>query len=334
MEILLASQFQPYSRAADRQSFTSLRPSVAHMLAEALTPSPLPGGEGRVLSLSSLFFDPGDKTEQEMIYSRQLNADEVYDRIIASKHKEVLSPNLPLYDRLPSVDGYDGGLLPTRTYAEFVKQFAQTPGGGVDGRLREFLKGVPDDEWLDQMAVRYLIADKTQDVFIDGVYYDLLFSRPITSSIAISLTPYASTSLGLVMSVEGANAGDAIASATVRFDDGSTQTFDIRAGEPVSPAINIMLAWDGRKTPASINLAGVGDPRGLTLRGITSIDDTDTSFLSQFVMGSDEMKLSHSGDAKIYRALEGCAARGFQRRRSDDHCIRAGAGGSAGKCAI
>jgi hypothetical protein len=306
IELLLASQFQPYSRAADRQSFTSLRPSVAHLLANTLTPYPLPVGEGRVLALSSLFFDPGDKTEQEMIYSRQLSDDEVYDRIIASKHKEVLSPNLPLFNRLPSVDGYDGGLLPTRRYAEFVKQFAQTPGGSMDGRLREFLKGVPDDIWLDQMAVRYLIADKTLDVFINGVYYDLLFSRPISNGIAISLTPYASTSLGLVLSAENASAGDAVANATVTFNDGSAQSFDVRASEPVSPAFNAVLAWDGRRTPIQINLIRPGDrtrPDELHLRGITSIDATDESFLSQFVMGSDAMRLAHSGDVKIYERL-------------------------------
>jgi hypothetical protein len=301
IELLLASQFQPYSRAADRQAFTSLRPSVAHMLSEpAMT-------EGRVLALSSLFFDPGDKVEQELIYGQQLSADEVYDRIITSKHKEVLSPNLPLRDRLPSVDGYDGGLLPTRKYAEFVKQFAQTPGGGVDGRLREFLKGVPDEKWLDQMAVRYLIADKTQDVFIDGVYYDLLFSRPISSSVVISLTPYASTSLGLVLSAEGASAGDAVANATVTFDDGSPQSFEVRASEPVSPAFHATLTWIGRKSPNRIELIRLGDltrPDDLTLRGITSIDATDKSFLSQFVLGSDAMRLSHSGDVKIYERLK------------------------------
>jgi FtsH-binding integral membrane protein len=306
MELLLASQFQPYSRAADRQALTSLRPSVAHLLADA--PTPLPQGEGRVLALSSLFFDPGDKIEQEMIYGQQLSADEVYDRIIASKHKEVLSPNLPLYFRLPSVDGYDGGLLPTRHYAEFVKQFAQTPAGGVDGRLREFLKGVPADPWLDQMAVRSLIADKTQDVFIAGVYYDLLFSRPITGSVAISLAPFASTSLGLVLSAANASAGDAVATATVQFDDGSAQTFDVRATEPVSPAFHTVLAWDGRKTPVDLNLTGLTPSlraglSGLALRGLTSIDATDNSFLSQFVLGSDAMRLTHSGDVKLYERL-------------------------------
>ncbi len=297
-EMLLAAQFQPYSRAADRQAFTSLRPSVAHMLSE---PAMI---EARILALSSLFFDPGDKAEQELIYGLQLSADEVYDRIIASKHKEVFSPNLPLYYRLPSVDGYDGGLLPTRRYAEFVKQFAQTPAGGVDGRLREFLRGVPDDIWLDQMAVRYLIADKTQDVFIDGVYYDLLFSRPITQAVTISLTPYASTAIGLVLRAERANAGDVIGNAQVTFDDDSEQSFEIRATEPVSPAFNVLLLWDGRKTPVALTLKGLRNLPGLQLAGLTSIDATDKSFLSQFVWGSDALRLSHSGDVKIYERLK------------------------------
>jgi hypothetical protein len=308
-ELLIASQFQPYSRASDQQALTSLRPSTAHLLAEQ-TPTPMvPGGPqvpspsargGRILALSSLFFDPGDKIEQEMIFAGQLSADEVYDRIIASKHKEVLSPNLSLYYRLPSVDGYDGGLLPTRRYVDFVTQFASTPTGSVDGRLREFLKGVPADKWLSQMGVRYLIADKTQDVFVEGVYYDLLFSAPITSGLSITLIPFASTALGVVMSADGAQAGDLVATAEVTFDDGSAQSFDIRASVPVTPFFSARLDWGERRTPIALNLSGLGDLTGLTLRGLTSIDATDGSFLSQMVRGDHNMRLVHSGDVKIY----------------------------------
>jgi hypothetical protein len=306
-ELLLASQFQPYSRAADRQALTSLRPATAQLLADAL-PSPAWGGVeggGRVLALSSLFFDPGDKTEQEMIYSSQLSADEVYDRIIASKQKEILSPNLPLYYRLPSVDGYDGGLLPLLRYAEFVKQFTSTSTGTVDGRLREFLKGVPANEWLDKMAVRYVIADKTQDVFIDGVYYDLLFSEPVRGVVTTPLQPYESTALGLVLSAPGAKPNDQLATARVQFDDGSEQTFDIRATEAVTqPYFGLRLEWEGRKTPTQLNLTGLKDMSGLTLRGLTSIDDSDKTFLPQMVTGGHDMRVVHSGDVKIYENLK------------------------------
>ncbi len=300
LELLVASQFQPYARAADRQALTSLRPATAHLLAESELGAMR---TGRILALSSLFFDPGDKAEQELIFGASLNADETYDRLIAAKHKEIMSPNLSLYYRLPSVDGYDGGLLPTRRYAEFARQFAATPTGAVDGRLREFLAGPPANQWLEQMAVRYLIADKTQDVFIDGVYYDLLFSASLTpAAVEIPLREFSSTALGLVLSAEDAQAGQVIAAAEVRFSDGDAQAFEIRAAEPLTPYFGARLTWAGRKTPQAVAFRGLANARA-TLRGLTSIDQTDGTFLSQMATGDHVMRLIHSGDVKIYENL-------------------------------
>ncbi|GIV84261.1 MAG: hypothetical protein KatS3mg052_1268 [Candidatus Roseilinea sp.] len=303
LELLAASQFQPYARAADRQALTSLRPATAHLLAESELGAMR---TGRILALSSLFFDPGDKAEQELTFGASLNADETYDRLIAAKHKEILSPNLSLYYRLPSVDGYDGGLLPTRRYAAFVRQFAAMPAGTVDGRLREFLAGPPANRWLEQMAVHYLIADKTQDVFLDGVYYDLLFSVPITPiTTGIPLRAFRSTALGLVLSAENARAGEAIATAEVRFSSGEIRTFAIRAGEPLTPYFGTRLQWEGRKTPLVISLRSLPSADGarITLRGMTGIDETDGTFQSQMVTGDHDMRLIHSGDVKIYRNM-------------------------------
>lgn len=301
-ELLIASQFQPYARAADRQALTSLQPATAHLLA-ARSVGTMAGAaaDGRILALSSLVFDPGDKAEQEMIYGSQLSADELYDRLIATKHREILSPNLPLYYRLPSVDGYDGGLLPTRRYVEFVRQFADMPTGAVDGRLREFLTGVPAADWLERMAVRYLIADKTQDVFFDGVYYDLLFSVPVSpTGVDVPLRSFASTALGLVLSAEGAPAGSAVASAELTFDDGSAQAFTVRSGESPSPYFNARLAWQGRKTPLRLRLHAATDVP-VTLRGLSSIDETDGTFLPQMIVA--DVRLAHSGDVKIYERV-------------------------------
>ena len=297
-ELLIASQFQPYARAADRQALTSLRPATAHLLA-AQASDQMAGG--RILALSSLVFDPGDKAEQEMIYGRQLSADELYDRLIATKHREILSPNLSLYYRLPSVDGYDGGLLPTQRYVEFVRQFASAPTGAVDGRLREFLTGVPSSDWLERMAVRYLVADKTQDAFFDGVYYDLLFSVPISAAgVDVPLRPFASTALGLVLSADGAPAGSAVATAELTFDDGDAQAFVVRLSQSPLPYFDARLAWSGRKTPVRLRLRALADAL-LTLRGLSSIDETDDTFLSQVI--AHDLRLVHSGDVKIYEKV-------------------------------
>jgi hypothetical protein len=44
-----------------------------------------------------------------------------------------------------------------------------------DGRLRENLKAVPDLTWLSLANVRWIITDKVNDAWVDGVYYDLQF---------------------------------------------------------------------------------------------------------------------------------------------------------------
>ncbi len=154
------------------------------------------------------------------------------------------------------------------------------------------------------MSVRYLIADKTQDVFVDGVYYDLLFAQQISTT-QLPLQPYESTALGLVMSADDVKADDVVATATITFDDGTSRGFEIRATEPVSPYFGVRLDWGVHKTPVFVDFAGMhpstsSGGASLQLRGMTSIDATDKSFLSQPIRGEYDMRLVHSGDVKIY----------------------------------
>jgi hypothetical protein len=317
-ELLIASQFQPYSRASDAQSLTSLRPSTAHFLAKRSISNNTQFTSDRILALSGLFFDPGDKSEQELIYGSQLNRDEVYDRVIASKHKEILSPNLSLYYRLSSVDGYDGGLLPIRRFAEFTREFAPpTKTGASDGRLREFLKNVPDLKWLQQMNARFIIADKTQDVFIDGVFYDLLFRLPITQPREISLEPYESTGIGLVFEMTNTQANAQIASVDIVFSDQTQQRFDIRI-PPNSPPDGFHTAIDFARavTPLTMRISPSGAAGDLFLRGVTNIDSRDNTFKSQVVSSDALIRLVHSGDVKIYEIVNDSVER-FSLQNND-----------------
>ena len=239
--------------------------------------------------------------EQTLIYSNQINKDELYDRVIASKHKEILSPNLSLYYGLPSVDGYDGGLLPTRRFVQFASQFTPAPKtGALDGRLREFLKAVPENKWLEQMGVRYLIADKTADVFIDGVYYDLFTQVPLSDNINIQLSePYSATSLGLVLSGTQPTQPFQI---VIGFADGvRAVALNIQpdAFEPYQSYWHLKLAWGDRAQAQSLRFENV--PAPLTLMGLTVMDTTDNSFMPQqpqSVFGN--LRLAYSGDVKIY----------------------------------
>ncbi|HRE29998.1 MAG TPA: hypothetical protein PK954_25375, partial [Anaerolineales bacterium] len=117
--------------------------------------------------MSALQFDPGDLGELKALYGPQLSASGYETLIVATKHKEVLSPNLALTWHVPGVDGFDGGVLPTRAYAEFAALFTGEPSS--DGRLREHVTVAPDPRWLALVDARWLITDKTGDDWIEGI---------------------------------------------------------------------------------------------------------------------------------------------------------------------
>jgi hypothetical protein len=305
VELGVASQMQPYARAADEQALTDLRPSTAHLLAGATEDRATSASPARVLALSGLFFDPGDLPEQTLIYQPQLTPDELYDRIIASKQKEVLSPNLSLYYRLPSVDGYDGGLLPLKRYADFVQPFTQpisNTARSIDGRLRETLQRVPNNAWLEKMAVKYIITDKTRDVFIDNIYYDLQIEQPLSAGISLPLIPFTSTALGLVLSAPGHQTGAVLAQVNVEGDNpsnASPETFMLRATDAMTqPYFHIALHLNQPRSPARLRITQVNG--NVTLLGLSSIDERTNAFLAQPVRGDHDLRLVHSGDVKIY----------------------------------
>lgn len=305
MELFVASQYQPYSRAADKQALTDLRPSTASLLAGQLSSDRTSSSANRVLALSGLFFDPGDLYEQRLIYNDQLSTNEVYDRVIASKQKEVLSPNLSLYYRVQGVDGYDGGLLPLARYAAFTRQFASRVGDTsgksrtMDGRLREMLDAIPDNLWLEQMAVRYIITDKTRDVFIDNVYYDMQVTQPVSRVLSLPLAAFDSTSLGLVASAPRAHDGDSLFNATAYVSDTAIANTVIRATAAVTqPYFSISVSWVGERSPTRVVITPAVE--GLQLLAMTSIDAQSGAFLSQQIRADHDFRLIHSGDVKIY----------------------------------
>ena len=180
VELWLAGQIMPYNWLVPPDAYTGQRFTESQLMADQadqIVP-------GRVLSISGLLFDPGDRATLDARYAglapeaRALAFDAV-------KLKETLGANLPLIWDIPSVDGYDGGVLPTADYTAFTSLFL--PAGAlrtVDGRLREILAlpecggaCIPDQRWQDLMGVRYLITDKVYDLVNDGVFYDTTFTR-------------------------------------------------------------------------------------------------------------------------------------------------------------
>ena len=332
-ELFAAGSALPHSRATAPQAFTSLRPSIAHLLAAEEGVGGTGGGVGdRFLSMSDITFDPGDLPEIRVIYGPQLSAGALYDYIIAAKHKEVLSPNLPLTFGVPAVDGYDGGVLPLARYVTLQRLFLPQDKVSIDGRLRENLTRIPDGRWLSLFNVRYVITDKLHDAWLDDVFYDLQFGAQLANgeAAAVAHMPrFEATALGLVSHLRGGAAlpdGTPAGLVEVGFGDGLTRTFELRAGEHTAeglygPDMAHAQATAGRERPAGndyVTRLRWGEPAApvavvvratlpegeLVVRGVSLSDERTGGFQSLVISDRGRFRLAHSGDVKIYENLD------------------------------
>lgn len=182
LELVLASSMMPYQDLVPREVYEGQRLTESQLLAL----KPEKEAMGRILAISALAFEPGDQKRLVAAYEA-LGMDEkaIRNALVGIKKQEVIYPNLPLHWRLYSVDGFGGGVLPTEAYTQFTSLIL--PENSLrtsDGRLGEILARsacepncIPDEKWLDLMAVEYLILDKVGDIWQEGVAFDTAFVR-------------------------------------------------------------------------------------------------------------------------------------------------------------
>ncbi len=175
LDLLAAARALPHTQPTAPQAVYDVRSASAHLLTEprrALHPAVA----GRLLSISEITFDPGDMPDWRRILRGgtrpQLSEAAFTEFIIALKSQEILAPNLSLLWRIPTVDGFDGGVLPLQRYNAFLSLLIPPEELVPDGRVREQLHTVPPAQILDMMDVRFVITDKVRDVWFDDVYYD------------------------------------------------------------------------------------------------------------------------------------------------------------------
>ncbi len=336
-ELFAASRGLAYNHPTAPEAYSSLRTAPAHLLASGQPTD-------RFLSISGLTFDPGDLGEIQQIFGDQLSPQAIYDYVVATKLKEILAPNLPLVYQIPSVDGYDGGVLPLKRYVELQRLFLSEPS--PDGRLRESLKEIPPSRILSLLNVKYVITDKVHDVWVDGVYYDLgheavLGAGAVSQVKVTDLPDFAVTSLGLVSHLEGAADlpnGVPVAQVTITDGLGAVQSRLLRAGIetaegeytagvvqhdqarvcrhwPDNPQGNDYLArleFGGARPepsrraliPRQISIEYLAPAGRLHLRGLSLIDDRTSTFVPVVVSTDGRFRVVHSGDVKIYENLD------------------------------
>ncbi len=265
------------------RSLVRLAPPAARLLTDETIPP------GRLLSLSNIFFDPGDQGEIASIYADQLDDAALYDYIVAIKSKEIIAPNLPLAYGLASVDGFDGGILPLNSYSQLMRLILPDGQTTTDGRLREHLSAVPEAKWLDLFNGRYLITDKTADQWRTltvppmDAFFDLQHRLDVVDTFDVAYVPdFPATALAIVSDGE---VGRVMA-------DGQAADLIAQEGE--------LTVWQlPAASPAAISF--VAEDGAWSILGATLLNEESGTFMS---LALGNYRLIHSGDVKIYENLD------------------------------
>ncbi|MFN8468011.1 MAG: YfhO family protein [Caldilineaceae bacterium] len=246
-DLLLAAHSQPHTHSTAPEAVDGVRSAPAHLLTDP-NGAASPAAGGRFLGLSTITYDPGDMPDYKRIMlggsPPQLDQAAFDDLVIAQKVQELLVPNLALLWRIPSIDGFDGGVLPLQRYNKFAQLLIPPEQYVPDGRLREQLQAVPPASLLNLMNVQYLITDKVRDLWFEDLYYDRQIGARLdeaqrATEIAVGQdNALEATHLDLITYAEAAGdvwagltgAAIPVASVTITSSEGVTQTFTVTAG--------------------------------------------------------------------------------------------------------
>jgi hypothetical protein len=212
LDLLVAARALPHTATTAPQAMHDVRTAPAHLLTDPVRTQVSPAAMGRFLGMSTITYDPGDLADWRRIFLEsqppQLDRKAFEQVIIALKIQELLVPNLSLLWRIPSVDGFDGGVLPLKRYNQFLTILVPSEQLVPDGRLREQIHSVPATTLLNLLNVQYLITDKVRDLWFEDRFYDRQIGahlRP-TGPTQVQIeapVPFATTQLDLIGYIAG-----------------------------------------------------------------------------------------------------------------------------------
>ncbi|MDW8103248.1 MAG: YfhO family protein [Anaerolineae bacterium] len=330
-ELLLAAGSMPLNHPTAPQAFSTWRTAPLHL---ALVQEK--GELFRFLSFSSLVFDPGDMAEMRSAYLGILGDKAFYEHVVAIKHKEILAPNLPALYGFQTVDGYDGGLLPLRDFVEVTKPMHYAGQKAMDGRLYQFVHSIPPDPLLDLFNVRFLIADKVYDLWVEGVYYDLSLGASLKAGEVLTVTlpeAFPATGIGFISWIEGKalEYGAPVAEVEIFPEEGQSRLYLLRAGEDTShefcqgegcarlvgrmpdfsePAMRgsglyySAREWGQWEKVKRVVFRGLLEEGQWHLKGSSLFNKPAGAFQPLAVSDQGPFALVHSGDVKIYENLD------------------------------
>ena len=189
----------------------------------------------RVLSVATDSYEVKETPDYKNLYS-WLTPRALTQFLVDIKLNETLAPNLPMKYRIESPDGYDGGVLPLKKYAELKSAIIPAQDSAPDSLLRNNLPYVPSERLLDLMGVKYILGGKITDASVENVYYDRGISVEVRAGQSRTLEriePIQATSIGVISSASGARqlpTGTVVGTIAVTSESGERFELPLRLG--------------------------------------------------------------------------------------------------------
>ena len=241
-ELFAASRSLEYNNPNPESVYTATRPVI-----DALRQGQ--GPDRRILSTAATGYHPSDADRLVGPYRARLGEKGVMATLVNTKFKEIITPNLSMVFGIPTIDGYDGGVLPLKRYLTYKRVAVPAEQNLPDSLLRDQLRQLPAPAKLRLLGPSHLLVDSLGDVTRDGVFYDLLAPVTVPSGETARFSRLADladlggparpegagplAAVGLVSALEGATSvPDGALVATVTLGDASGQRWraDLVAG--------------------------------------------------------------------------------------------------------
>ncbi|MDQ3702153.1 MAG: YfhO family protein [Chloroflexota bacterium] len=155
LELVAAAREMEYNRPGDPELYLQ-SPAIAGYLAARTTRKDT--GD-RATGLSDRVLSIAVEERLDGARLRQVAPREDGDHRRYAAMREALKPSLGMAYGLPTIDGYDGGLLPTRDYARFKSLLVTGETPVPHYTLPAQLDGRADRELLGTLNVRYVLTD-------------------------------------------------------------------------------------------------------------------------------------------------------------------------------
>jgi len=138
-------------------------------------------GDGRVLGLADPAFEVSDRQRAALAatYRDTLGDASFREMLVTLKQREILAPNLGLAYGLPLADGYDGGVLPLRTYSELRDALLPGAGAQPDVLIANLVETIPADRVLNALGVQVVLRNNRQVISVGPATLDLEFHVPV-----------------------------------------------------------------------------------------------------------------------------------------------------------